>query len=109
MDDFGTGYSSLAHLRDFPIDRIKIDRSFVSALRTDAECERIVSAVLALGQGLGLKITAEGIEDPSTAASLREAGCNTGQGWYFGGALTAEEAGRMASGHAALASAEAAG
>jgi len=92
MDDFGTGYSSLANLRALPFDRIKIDRSFVGALGTDVEAARIVTAVLALGQGLGLKITAEGIEDDQTAAMLRAAGCTDGQGWLFGAAMSAEEA-----------------
>ena len=62
LDDFGTGYSSLYHLRNFKLDKIKIDRSFVDAMATDSDSAAIVSALIGLGAGLGLEVTAEGVE-----------------------------------------------
>ncbi|HEY0271259.1 MAG TPA: EAL domain-containing protein [Sphingomonas sp.] len=84
LDDFGTGYSSLAHLRALPFDRIKIDRSFVSAMNADPESAAIVNAISRLGESLNLPITAEGIEDADTSDRLLSLGCNKGQGWHFG-------------------------
>jgi diguanylate cyclase (GGDEF)-like protein len=84
LDDFGTGYSSLAHLRALPFDRIKIDRSFVTAMSDDPESAAIVNAISRLGESLNLPITAEGIEDQLTSDRLRTLGCTKGQGWHFG-------------------------
>ncbi|WBO21430.1 putative bifunctional diguanylate cyclase/phosphodiesterase [Sphingomonas abietis] len=84
LDDFGTGYSSLAHLRALPFDRIKIDKSFVTAMNKDPESAAIVNAISRLGESLNLPITAEGIEDQGIYDSLRKMGCNKGQGWHFG-------------------------
>ncbi|MDJ0391597.1 EAL domain-containing protein [Roseomonas sp. E05] len=90
MDDFGTGYSSLASLRALPFDRLKIDRSFVAALGEDAESEKIVATVVALGEALGMPAIAEGVEDAPTAQRLSAMGCQYGQGWLFGRPIPAK-------------------
>lgn len=92
LDDFGTGYSSLYHLRSLKVDRIKIDRSFVQNLATDGESAAIVSALLGLGHGLGVQVTAEGVEDVTQRSSLAEQGCSHGQGFLFGRAISAGDA-----------------
>jgi diguanylate cyclase (GGDEF)-like protein/PAS domain S-box-containing protein len=84
IDDFGTGYSSLTYLKRFPVDFIKLDRSFVDGLGRDREDTAIVQAVLALGRALGLAVVGEGIENPTQAALLRDLGCQYGQGYYYG-------------------------
>jgi diguanylate cyclase (GGDEF)-like protein/PAS domain S-box-containing protein len=83
LDDFGTGYASLTHLKQFPVDHIKIDRSFVQDLEQDADDEAIVAAVIGLGRSLKLQITAEGVETAGQAQRLREMGCQYAQGYYF--------------------------
>jgi diguanylate cyclase (GGDEF)-like protein/PAS domain S-box-containing protein len=83
MDDFGTGYSSLSYLRSFPFDKIKIDRSFVHDLGSNAEGQAIVRAILSLGSSLGITITAEGVETDAELACLQAAGCREGQGYLF--------------------------
>jgi EAL domain-containing protein (putative c-di-GMP-specific phosphodiesterase class I) len=98
LDDFGTGYASLTHLKNFPFDEIKIDRSFISDIGSDPNSERIASAMIALGRDLGKTVVAEGIETPAQRGWLREHGCNLGQGYLFGRPEPAEEAGaRIAS------------
>lgn len=92
MDDFGTGYSSLAYLQRLPIDVLKIDRSFVSAMMVDPDSVSIVRAVLSLAEALGMGTTAEGIETRELAASLAALGCDAGQGFYFAEPLPAEQA-----------------
>jgi diguanylate cyclase (GGDEF)-like protein len=87
MDDFGTGYSSLFLLRELPIDKLKIDRSFVARLMTDKESATIVGALVGLGRALGLHVTAEGVEDEATANALRAMGCELAQGYFYGMAL----------------------
>ena len=84
VDDFGTGYSSLTYLKRFPVEAIKIDRSFVAGLGLEAEDTTIVEAVVRLGQALGLNVVAEGIESPLQLSRLRELGCDRGQGYLFG-------------------------
>jgi len=84
IDDFGTGYSSLSYVRKFPVQKVKIDQSFVRGLPGDIESAAIVRAVSALAQGLNLRINAEGIESEEQAASLRLLGCAEGQGYLFG-------------------------
>jgi EAL domain-containing protein (putative c-di-GMP-specific phosphodiesterase class I) len=84
LDDFGTGYSSLSHLRTFPINTIKIDRSFVQEFGTAAGATAIVTAVLRLAEDLGMTSTAEGIETSEQLTSLAAAGCSQAQGYYFG-------------------------
>ena len=95
LDDFGTGYSSLYHLRELPFDKVKIDKSFMRALATDAESARYVGAIIGLCHALGLEMTAEGIEDEPTLRRLRELGCTYGQGYLFGKAVPAAEASQV--------------
>jgi len=84
LDDFGTGYSSLTHLDRFPVDVLKIDKSFVDSLAdTDGERSSLVDAIVNLGMTLGIQITAEGIERPEQLARLRSMGCEMGQGFHF--------------------------
>jgi Amt family ammonium transporter len=83
LDDFGTGWSSLAHLRAFPIDVLKLDRSFVSGLGTEPQDTAIAAAVIALGHALGVRCVAEGVETAAQLAVLEELGCDTGQGFLF--------------------------
>jgi EAL domain-containing protein (putative c-di-GMP-specific phosphodiesterase class I) len=84
MDDFGTGYSSLAHLRDFPLDRIKIDRSFVAAAETDRHCMAVLFAITQMGKMLGIPTLAEGVETESELRLLRSLGCDAVQGYLIG-------------------------
>ncbi len=83
MDDFGTGYSSLSYLRSFPFDKIKIDRSFIRDMAASEEAAAIVRTIVDLGANLGIKVTAEGIEDGAVADLLRRQGCAEGQGFHF--------------------------
>jgi diguanylate cyclase (GGDEF)-like protein len=92
MDDFGTGYSSLAYLQRLPIDVLKIDRSFVSAMMVDPDSVAIVRAVLSLAEALGMRTTAEGIETKELASTLAALGCDAGQGFYFAEPLRAADA-----------------
>ena len=84
LDDFGTGYSSLLYLRTFPFDKLKIDRSFVTSIETAAEAAAIVHAIVSLGRGLGMKVTAEGVETAEQQLFLRAAGVHSMQGFRFG-------------------------
>jgi diguanylate cyclase (GGDEF)-like protein len=84
LDDFGTGYSSLSNLRALPFDRVKIDRSFVTSLGSNAESTAVVNAITRLSDSLGLPVTAEGVETPEIEAKLKTLGCYQGQGWHFG-------------------------
>jgi diguanylate cyclase (GGDEF)-like protein len=84
LDDFGTGYSSLSHLRLFPIDTIKIDRSFVREFGVAPDATAIIAAVIRLAQDLGMTTTAEGVETAEQLASLAAAGCNRAQGFHLG-------------------------
>ncbi|MGA7973131.1 MAG: EAL domain-containing protein [Pseudolabrys sp.] len=83
LDDFGTGYASLTHLLTFPVDIIKIDKSFIDRLLTDRDSQFIVEALIDLSRKLDLRIVAEGIETEAQARRLRELGCMAGQGYYF--------------------------
>jgi EAL domain-containing protein (putative c-di-GMP-specific phosphodiesterase class I)/ActR/RegA family two-component response regulator len=87
IDDFGTGHSSLLTLLRMPFSELKIDRSFISLSETDAEAWKIVRATISMARELGLRVVAEGIETESIARLLRGAGCEVGQGWYFGHAM----------------------
>jgi len=90
LDDFGTGYSSLSHLRDFPVDVVKIDKSFVHQMGQDGEIGAIVSAVVNLAKSLNIASVAEGIETEEQKELLRLAGCDIGQGYLLGKAMGAE-------------------
>ncbi|UGA48702.1 EAL domain-containing protein [Bradyrhizobium quebecense] len=83
MDDFGTGYSSLSYLRSFPFDKIKIDQSFVRDLGANPDAQAIVRSIVSLGVGLGVTITAEGVETEAELSCLRAEGCHEGQGFLF--------------------------
>lgn len=89
MDDFGTGYSSLSNLRAFPFDKIKVDQSFIRSVHRNDQAATIVRAVLELGRGLKLPILAEGVEDPKELDFLRDAVCDSAQGYWFGKPLEA--------------------
>jgi EAL domain-containing protein (putative c-di-GMP-specific phosphodiesterase class I) len=91
LDDFGTGYSSLLYLRRFPFDKLKIDRSFVRSIEKAADAAAIVHAVVSLGRGLGMKVTAEGVETADQQLFLRAAGVHSMQGYRFGKAVPAAE------------------
>jgi diguanylate cyclase (GGDEF)-like protein len=93
LDDFGTGYSSLTQLRSLPFDRIKIDRSFVTSLPGNSESATIVQSIVSLGEGLGLPITVEGIENEDVLRELRRFGNFKGQGYLYGRPATAEATG----------------
>jgi diguanylate cyclase (GGDEF)-like protein len=89
LDDFGTGYSSLLYLRRFPFDKLKIDRSFVLSIEQAADAAAIVHAVVSLGRGLGMKVTAEGVETAEQHLFLRAAGVHQMQGYRFGKPVSA--------------------
>ncbi|WP_176592036.1 bifunctional diguanylate cyclase/phosphodiesterase [Sphingobium sp. EM0848] len=91
LDDFGTGYASLSHLKQFPIDIIKIDRRFVRDLETDPDDAAIVRTVLNLAYSLGIRTVAEGVENMRQLDYLRAGGCHFGQGFHFGAAAPASE------------------
>lgn len=91
LDDFGTGYASLSHLKRFPVDAIKIDRTFVSGLETDADDAAIVRALLSLGHNLGIEVVAEGVETVFQATFLQRMSCDLVQGYHFGRPMSAED------------------
>jgi predicted signal transduction protein with EAL and GGDEF domain len=95
LDDFGTGYSSLSYLQQFPIDKIKIDRSFVGTLGESGESQAIVRTIASLGANLGMETTAEGIETVNQLDFVRHAGCTEAQGFYFSRPCSPEDASRF--------------
>ncbi|MDG4823445.1 EAL domain-containing protein [Asanoa sp. WMMD1127] len=91
LDDFGTGYSSMQHLRRLPLTEVKVDRSFVLGMATDADDHAIVRTVIDLAGALGLRVVAEGVEDERTWRLLRSVGCHVAQGWFYARPMPAEE------------------
>jgi diguanylate cyclase (GGDEF)-like protein/PAS domain S-box-containing protein len=91
IDDFGTGYSSLAHLKRFPIDTLKVDRSFIREIPSDAEDRAIAEAIIAMGKTLSLTVVAEGVETPEQQSFLSARACDEMQGYYFSTPVPAEE------------------
>jgi diguanylate cyclase (GGDEF)-like protein len=89
VDDFGTGYSSLSRLNTLPIDEVKIDQSFVGQLQSDGPATTIVAATIAMAHGLGLRVTAEGVETERQLSKLTEMGCDEAQGYFFGRPVSA--------------------
>lgn len=95
IDDFGTGFSSLSYLHRFPVDVVKIDRTFVTAIRDDGEGSPVAAAVIMMSSALGLLTSAEGVEEPQQLAGLRRLGCDIAQGFLFAKPLPAEDAEQM--------------
>jgi EAL domain-containing protein (putative c-di-GMP-specific phosphodiesterase class I) len=99
IDDFGTGYSSLAHLKRFPIDTLKVDRSFIREIPSDAEDKAIAEAIIAMGKTLSLTVVAEGVETPEQQAFLSERACDEMQGYYFSTPVAADDFAALLRGH----------
>jgi len=91
LDDFGTGYSSLQHLRRLPLAEVKVDRSFVLGMSSDADDAAIVRSTVELARALGLRVVAEGVEDERTWRQLCDAGCHVAQGWFFARPMPGDE------------------
>lgn len=91
IDDFGTGYSSLSYIMRFPIDKLKIDRSFIAALKSDKADSAIINAIIAMAHSLEMKVVAEGVETPEQLEYLRDRECDEAQGFYFGRAVKIDE------------------
>jgi diguanylate cyclase (GGDEF)-like protein len=95
LDDFGTGYSSLSHLRDFPISKVKIDRSFVQSMTSDWQARTIVQALISMAKNMNMDVVAEGVEDVEQLGLLRQMGCDMAQGYLFSRAKDIEEVSGM--------------
>ena len=92
IDDFGTGYSSLSYLRRFPVDKLKVDRSFVKDMNHLKENAEIVKAIISLGHILGMDVIAEGVENEDQLKLLKELGCDSMQGFFLGKPMSAADA-----------------
>jgi len=90
IDDFGTGYSSLSYLRQYPVDVLKLDKSFIDGIETESDARALVQAMLSLAHSLGLKTVAEGIENGGQLDHLQELDCDTGQGFFFSRPMSAQ-------------------
>jgi EAL domain-containing protein (putative c-di-GMP-specific phosphodiesterase class I) len=95
IDDFGTGFSNLNYLKRFPVDKLKLDQSFVADILGSGDDLAISRAVIAMAHGLRLTVVAEGVEEAGQLALLAEHGCDAMQGYYFSKPLPAEDFGRM--------------
>ena len=95
VDDFGTGYSSLSYLQRFPLDTLKIDRSFTKTMGEEGESIEIVRNLLPMAKSLRLDVIAEGVETAEQLALLRKLHCGSAQGFYFSKPVTADEAGAL--------------
>ena len=102
LDDFGTGFGSLSHLKKLPIDRLKVDRSFVRDMETNPDNMAIVRTIAHLGQSLGIKVTVEGVETQSQLTLLRAMGCDTMQGYLFAKPMEASQVEAYLGGRRAL-------
>jgi EAL domain-containing protein (putative c-di-GMP-specific phosphodiesterase class I) len=91
LDDFGTGFASLSHLKRFPVDVLKIDKSFVGGIGRNPDETAIVHALIGLGKSLGIETVAEGIETAAQAEFLKTHGCEIGQGFLYGAAQPADQ------------------
>jgi EAL domain-containing protein (putative c-di-GMP-specific phosphodiesterase class I) len=91
IDDFGTGYASLTYLNAYPIDLLKIDRTFITDTTAPDHDHRLVAGIIALAHTLGIAVTAEGVENPEQATHLRDMGCPSAQGWLYSQALPPDE------------------
>jgi EAL domain-containing protein (putative c-di-GMP-specific phosphodiesterase class I) len=101
IDDFGTGYSSLSYLHRFPMDTLKVDKSFVGRLEKSNEDRAIIHTILTLGQKLGMEVVAEGVETLEQVTMLKQEHCDYGQGYYFAKPLPVEEAQALLARHVA--------
>jgi EAL domain-containing protein (putative c-di-GMP-specific phosphodiesterase class I) len=91
VDDFGTGHSALSHLKQLPIDVLKLDKSFVDGLDAAPADVAIAQAIVTMGHALGVKVTAEGVERSEQAVRLRDLGCDSAMGWLWSRAVPAEQ------------------
>jgi EAL domain-containing protein (putative c-di-GMP-specific phosphodiesterase class I) len=94
VDDFGTGYSSLSYLKRFPVDAVKVDRSFVDGLANDPEDIAIVEAIISLAHTLGIEVIAEGVESLPQLQALQAMGCESAQGYLFSRPVPAQDVAR---------------
>ncbi|MCH7891414.1 MAG: EAL domain-containing protein, partial [Gemmatimonadetes bacterium] len=99
IDDFGRGYSSLRYLHRFPIDSLKIDRSFIANLHMRRESEEIVRTILALAQNIGVSVVAEGVENADELAALKKLNCEMAQGHLFSAPLLDDQITELLAGH----------
>jgi EAL domain-containing protein (putative c-di-GMP-specific phosphodiesterase class I) len=109
LDDFGTGYSSLSYISSLPLDKLKIDQSFIREMVSDSAAQTIVQTVTTLAHGLGLKVVCEGIENALQCEMLAAMQCEEGQGYLFGRPQSARQIQTLSAAHSLLASSDAIG